>query len=72
MRRVEQDFQALVQSAADAEEIEQLQQQAQQDAREAIENHGLSVDEYSAIAQAASQDPRLYAMIVETMQQRGR
>lgn len=72
VRRVEQDFHAQVQSAADAQEIERLQQQAQQDAREAIENHGLSVDEYSAIAQAANQDPRLYAMIVETMQQRAR
>jgi hypothetical protein len=28
------------------------------------------VDEYTAIVQAANQDPQLYAMIVETMQQR--
>jgi len=31
----------------------------------------MSLDEYTAILQAANQDPQLYAMIVETMEQRG-
>ena len=70
VRRVQQDFDAQVQAAQNAEEIEQLQQQAQQQARQAVEDKGLSVDEYNAILQAANQDPQLYAMIVETMQQR--
>jgi hypothetical protein len=56
--------------AENAEQIQQLQQQAQQDARAAIEDKGLTVDEYTAIVQAANQDPQLYAMIVETMQAR--
>ena len=70
VQRVQQEFDSQVQAAQNAEEIEQLQQQAQQDARQAIENHGLSVDEYTAILQAANQDPQLYAMIVETMEQK--
>jgi hypothetical protein len=70
VQRVQQDFDAQVQAAENAEEVAQLQQQAQQEARQAVENHGLSVDEYTAIVQAANQDPQLYAMIVETMQQR--
>ena len=70
VQRVHQDFNAQVQTAENPEEIEQLQQQAQDDARQAIEGKGLSVDEYSAILEAANQDPQLYAMIVETMQQR--
>ena len=70
VQRVQQDFDAQVQAAQDAEEIEQLQQQAQQDAQQAIQDKGLSLDEYNAILQAANQDPQLYAMIVETMEQR--
>lgn len=70
VQRVQQDFDAQVQAAENAEEIEQLQQQAQQEARQAIEDNGLSLDEYNAILQAANQDPQLYAMIVETMEQR--
>lgn len=68
--RVQEEFDAQVQAAEDAAEVAQLQQQAEQEARQAVENHGLSVDEYTAIVQAANQDPQLYAMIVETMQQR--
>jgi len=70
VRQVQQDFDTQVQGAQDAEEIEELQQQAQQDAEQAIEGNGLSVDEYNAIVQAANQDPQLYAMIVEVMEQK--
>ena len=72
VRRVQQDFAAQAQSADNAEEIERLQRQAQEEARRAIENLGLSVDEYAAIVPAANQDPQLYAMMVDTMQQRAR
>jgi len=70
VQQVEQDFNAEMQAVQDAEEIERLHQQAQQQAQQAIEDNGLSVDEYNAIAQAAHQDPQLYAMIVEVMEQR--
>lgn len=70
VRKVQEDFDAQVRGAQHAEEIEQLQQQAQQDAQQAIEGNGLSVDEYNAIVQAANQDPQLYAMIVEVLEQK--
>jgi len=70
VRRVQEEFDVQVQGAQDAEEIEELQQQAQQDAQQAIEGNGLSVDDYNAIVQAANQDPQLYAMIVEVMEQK--
>jgi hypothetical protein len=70
LRQVQQEFDAQMQGAQDAAEIERLQQQAQQEAQQAIEGNGLSVDEYNAIVQAANQDPQLYAMIVEMMEQR--
>lgn len=71
VQQVQQEYDAQVQSAENPEELEQLQQQAQQDAQQAIEDQGMSLDEYNAILQAANQDPQLYAMIVETMEQRG-
>ena len=70
VQQVEQNFNAEVQAVEDAEEMERLHQQAQQQAQQAIEDNGLSVDEYNAIAQAAHQDPQLYAMIVEVMEQK--
>jgi hypothetical protein len=70
VQRVQQDLDAQVQAAQHPAEVAQLQQQAEQQARQALENHGLSVDEYTAMVAAANQDPQLYAMIVETMQQR--
>jgi hypothetical protein len=70
LRQVQQEFDAQMQGAQDAAEVERLQQQAQQEAQQAIESNGLTVDEYNAIVQAANQDPQLYAMIVEMMEQR--
>ena len=70
VQQVEQDFNSQMQAVQDAEEMERLHQRAQQQAQQAVEDNGLSVDEYNAIAQAAQQDPQLYAMIVEVMEQK--
>ena len=70
VRQVQEDLNAQMQGAPDAQEVQQLQQQAQQGAQQAIEGNGLTVDEYNAILQAANQDPQLYAMIVEVMEQK--
>jgi len=69
VQRVQEDFNAEVQGVDDAGEVERLQQEAQEEARQAIQDGGLSVDEYNTILHAANQDPELYAMIVERMQQ---
>jgi hypothetical protein len=68
LQRVQEDFNAQVQTAENAEAVGRLQEEAQQEAVQAIEGHGLSTDEYSTIAQAANQDPALYATIVDLMQ----
>jgi hypothetical protein len=70
VQRVQTDLDTQAQQAQSPEEVAQLQQQAQADASQAVEDKGLSVDEYTAIAQAANEDPQLYAMIVDLMQQR--
>jgi hypothetical protein len=68
VRQVQEDFNAEMQGVEDAEEIERLHQQAQDQAHRAVEEHGLSVDEYNAMVQAANQDPQLYAAIMESME----
>jgi Domain of unknown function (DUF4168) len=70
VQRVQTDLDTQAQQAQSPEEVTQLQQQAQADASQAVEAKGLSVDEYTAIAQAANEDPQLYAMIVDLMQKR--
>jgi hypothetical protein len=69
VQRVQSELNAQAQQAQNPDEVARLQQQAQADAAQAIEESGLSVDEYAAIAQAANGDPELYAMIVDLMQQ---
>jgi hypothetical protein len=70
VQRVQTDLDSKAKAAQNPEEVTQLRQEAQQEASQAVEDSGLSVDEYTAIAQAASEDPDLYAMIVDLMQQR--
>jgi hypothetical protein len=70
VQRVQTELDAKAQEAQNPEEVAQLQQEAQQEASQAVEDSGLTVDEYAAIAEAANQDPDLYAMIVDRMQQR--
>ena len=70
VQRVQTELDVKAQEAQNPEQVAQLQQEAQEQATQAVEGSGLSVDEYAAIAQAANQDPNLYAMIVDLMQQR--
>ena len=70
VQRVQTELTAKARQAKDADEIAQVQQEAQAAASKAVEDNGLTVDEYTAIVNAAKQDPELYAMIVELMQRR--
>jgi hypothetical protein len=69
VQRVKTEFDAQAAQAANPEEVARLQQQAQAEASKAVEDSGLSVDEYTQIAQAATADPALYAQIVGLMRQ---
>jgi hypothetical protein len=70
VQRVRAEFDGQMQAAESPEEAARLQQEAQEQATEAVESQGLTAGEYTAIAQAANQDPTLYATIVELMQER--
>jgi hypothetical protein len=69
VQRVKTELDAQAAEAGNPDEVARLQQQAQAEASQAVEGSGLTVDEYTAIAQAASADPALYAMIVDLMRQ---
>ena len=70
VQRVEQDFSLRLQEVETPEEAEQLQQEAQTEAIQAVEDSGLSLPEYYAVLEAANADPELYAMLVERIQER--
>jgi len=70
VQQVQTELDSKAKAAQNPEEVTKLQQEAQQEASQAVESSGLSIDEYAAIAQAANEDPDLYAMIVDLMQQR--
>ena len=70
VQRVQTELDTKAQDAQNPDEVAELQQEAQVEASQAVEDSGLTVDEYAAIAQAANEDPELYAMIVDLMQQR--
>ena len=70
VQRVQTELDTKAQEAQNPDEVAELQQEAQVEASQAVEDSGLTVDEYAAIAQAANEDPELYAMIVDLMQQR--
>lgn len=70
VQQVRAEFDGQMQAAESPEEAARLQQEAQEQATEAVESRGLTAGEYTAIADAANQDPTLYAMIVDLMEQR--
>ena len=70
VQQVRAEFDGQMQAAESPEEAARLQQEAQEEATAAVESRGLTAGEYTAIAEAANQDPTLYATIVELMQER--
>jgi hypothetical protein len=70
MQRLSTSLQEQAREAANQDEIARLQQQGQAQALQIVEDAGLSADEYTAIVQAANQDPDLYTTIVDLMEQR--
>lgn len=70
VQRVQQDLSADLQGVENAEEADRLQQEAQDEAVQAVEEHGLTIDQYDSILRAATADPELYATIIALMQER--
>jgi hypothetical protein len=60
---IRNDVATELESTQDAEQAQKVQQRAQQDMIEAVQDAGLSVEEYNQIASRMSSDPELQARI---------
>ncbi|SRR5690554_3562416 len=56
---IRQEFTQQLNSAESSEEVQELQQRANEEMIQAVEDNGLSLEEYNTIAQAVSSDPEL-------------
>lgn len=59
VQQLGQEWTQRMQETEDQEELSQMQQEAQEEMISAIEDHGMTVEEYNEIATAAQQDPEL-------------
>ena len=65
----QEEWSSRIQQAEGQEKKRELQQQAQKAVQEAIEDEGLSTQEYNKIYQAAQQDQELYNELTERIQE---
>jgi hypothetical protein len=59
VQQLGQEWTQRMQETDDQEELSEMQQEAQEEMIGAIEDHGMTVEEYNEIATAAQQDPEL-------------
>lgn len=59
VQQLGQEWTQRMEETEDQEELSEMQQQAQEEMIGAIEDHGMTVEEYNEIATAAQQDPEL-------------
>lgn len=59
VRDIQQEYASRLQSTQDDQKVAELQSEAQQKMATAVEDAGLSVQEFNQIAQAAQNDPEL-------------
>lgn len=63
VEQVQQEYAAQIQDTQDAEQAQTLRQEAQEEMVSAVEDSGLSVDEFNLIAQQIQTDPALVARL---------
>lgn len=64
-----EQFSAQLQQAEDAEEAHKIQQQANDEMAGVIEDNGLSISDYNAIAEAMQDDPELRERVLAQLQE---
>lgn len=70
VQQVQQDLNTELQDVESREQAEQLQEEAERRATQAIEAQGLSPEQYRSILQAANSDPELYSTILALMEEK--
>jgi Domain of unknown function (DUF4168) len=69
VHQIRSKWQSRLQEPGNADKVQELQSQASAEMRSAVEQKGLSVETYNAIATAARQDPALAERIAKLMEQ---
>lgn len=69
VQRIGEAWEPRIQSAESAEQVEQLRQEAQSEMISAVEQEGLSVDEYNEIFTLTQTDPAAREQVIEYMMQ---
>ena len=67
---IHREYSEQLQGADQTEDAQQLQQEANDEMVDAIQNSGLEVQEYSAVAAALERDPEMREEVVEMIEQR--
>ena len=70
IRTIQQEVSVELEAASDTQEAQELQQQAQQKMIEAVQEAGLSVEEYNQIASLMNSDPEIQERIHSKLEQR--
>jgi GTP1/Obg family GTP-binding protein len=60
---IQNRYQQPLQQAQSQEQAQQVQQQAMQELNEVVQRHGLTIEEFNQIGQAASTDPAIMQQI---------
>jgi len=68
---VREEYTARMQEAEDQEEAQALQMEANEAMSAAIEESGLSVEEYQEVAMAVSADPEVREQVTQMLEERG-
>jgi hypothetical protein len=70
VQTIREDFSAKVQGVQDRSRVQALQQKAQSEMIEAVQEAGLSVPEYNQIAALMDSDPTLRQKVLDGVKQR--
>ena len=70
VQSISEKWQARAASTESEEEVEEVRRQATEEMVGAVEEKGMTVDEFNSISKAAEQDPQLKSRIVAMLQQR--
>ncbi|MFN4088728.1 MAG: DUF4168 domain-containing protein [Alphaproteobacteria bacterium] len=69
VQSISEKWQARAAATESTQEVEEVRRQATDEMVEAVEDKGMTVDEFNAISQAAQEDPQLHARIVAMLEQ---
>lgn len=71
VQRINDDYQSRFSAAGTSEEREKIQQEAATEMTKAVEDNGMTVDQYNEVARAAQADPDVAKQISEYVRQVG-